>query len=129
MNTNFNLGGGGGGNEGEAEGRKKVIDFEKVKNIKSIVPLSLSLDELMILDEYKQRKKQKNRSQAARDLMQLGYLIFKNLPKIEDSSFAEEIRMQIQEGDIVSYVKSLNHSQFNTLSMILKNEERNRGLK
>jgi hypothetical protein len=67
-----------------------------------------------------------SRTSAMNDLMTIGLTVVNNMDKIQDPELVSELKAQIQEGDLVHYIQSLNPSQIQVLWSIVDTEIKDR---
>ncbi|MGE5862211.1 MAG: hypothetical protein ACM31H_00425 [Nitrososphaerales archaeon] len=103
--------------------------LDQVLQLKRPISATLTLGDISMIEEYEEETGKTNRSDAMRDLLKIGWMVWKNIHKIKDPNLAVELKSQIEEGAIVDFVRKMNHREFDILTSIIKVESKERGIK
>jgi hypothetical protein len=95
---------------------------------KTDISMRVPIGFLQKIDEFQERYKQKNRSAALVQLLEIGLFIESKLGLSETwtSQDMQEIKEQLETGQLVDWVAKMDHKRFNTLMNIFREEDKAR---
>lgn len=97
---------------------------------KAVISLNLPIKLLEKIDELTYKHRSKNRSSIVKQLIEVGLFVEQKVGLVEtwSSKDIEEIKQQIESGDLVDWVSSLELDKFSTLMHIFTDEKKARGM-
>jgi hypothetical protein len=84
--------------------------------------LRLSIDLLKRIDEFATTFNQATRTIAIIQLLEIGLSIAYNLGKINNPEIVDQLSVKFKEGQLVDWIRDLDHKQLETVYSILKTE-------
>ena len=84
--------------------------------------LKLTIDLLKRVDDFATMFNQATRTTAIIQLLEMGLSIAYNLSKINNPEIVDQLSVKFKEGQLVDWIRELNHKQLETVYSILKSE-------